>query len=325
MNRKLTVAIVQPELTPSMSESLERFQAAVEKVMSGYLKPELIVGVEHGLGRELDTVPGTITRFMSARAKKHGIYLIPGTMSESAPELPEGAFYNTVPVFGPDGSMIDVYRKTAPFKPGEPSTPSGDDHYCLFDIKEKSIRIGVQVCYDQFFPEIARTLALMGAEMIVCPALDPMEFDYIPEVIPRARALENEAFYIWTNGVGNTPSATCCGRSIIVDPKGQVVYQCGNVAMTYTEVLDFDQVTEKRLYGRDQHLNALRRFAIRYPFAGRLEEAPVYEGMPEITYDPKEYIERVREIGIDHERSSVSDAERAALDAEMKAVLDSLH
>ena len=246
-------------------------------------------------------------------------------MSEFAPELPERAFYNTVPVFGPDGSMIDVYRKKAPFKPGDPSTPSGDDHYCLFDIKEKGIRIGVQVCYDQFFPEIARTLALMGAEMIVCPALDPMEFDYIPEVIPRARALENEAFYIWTNGVGNTPSATCCGRSIIVDPKGQVVYQCGNVAMTYTEVLDFDQVTEKRLYGRDQHLNALRRFAIRYPFAGRLEEAPVYEGMPEITYDPKEYIERVREIGIDHERSSVSDAERAALDAEMKAVLDSLH
>ena len=111
MNRKLTVTVVQPELDDSMEVSLTRFQTAVERVMSGYLKPELVIGVEHGLGRELDTVPGTITRFMSALAKKHGIYLIPGTLSERAQELPEGEFYNTVPVFGPDGEMIEVYRK----------------------------------------------------------------------------------------------------------------------------------------------------------------------------------------------------------------------
>ena len=161
----------------------------------------------------------------------------------------------------------------------------------------------------------------MGAEMIVCPALDPMEFDHIPDVIPRARALENEVFYIWTNGVGSTPSATCCGHSTIVDPEGKVVYKCGSEPMTYTEILDFDKVTHKRLHGRDQHLNCLRKFQIQYPFAGKLDQAPVYEGMPEVTYTPAEFIQRVREIGIGSTSEKPGSEERAALDEEMTALL----
>lgn len=324
MNRKLTVAIIQPTLDPDMDGSLLQFQQAVDRVMSGYVKPELIIGVEHGLGRQPDTVPGVITRFMSALAKKYGVYLIPGTMSEAAPELPEGAFYNTVPVFGPEGRLIDAYRKKAPFKPGEPSVPSGDDHYCVFEIAEKNIKIGVQVCYDQFFPEIARTLALMGAEMIVCPALDPMEFDHIPDIIPRARALENEVFYIWTNGVASTPSATCCGHSTIVNPEGKVIYKCGSLPMTFTETLDFDEVTRKRLYGRDQHLNSLRRFNIQYPFAGKLEEAPVYQGMPELTYDPESYRRRMAEIGVGSLAAGLQPDEAQSLNEEMDSLIQSI-
>lgn len=324
MSRNLTVAVIQPTLHSSMSQSLLGFQQAVDRVMAGYVKPELVIGVEHGLGRQLDTVPGVITQFMSALAKKHGIYLVPGTMSESAPELPEGEFYNTCPVFGPDGSMIEVYRKKAPFKPGEPSTPSGDDHYCLFEIKEKHIKVGLQICYDQFFPEIARTLALMGAEMIVCPALDPVEFDHIPDVIPRARALENEVFYIWTNGVGSTPTATACGHSTIVDPEGRVVYKCGSGPMTYTDILDFDLVTRKRVYGRDQHLNSLRRFQIKYPFAGRLDEAPVYQGLPGLTYDPAAYTQRAAEIGIGNQLPKADKEEARRLDEEMNLLIQKI-
>lgn len=323
MRRMLTVTVVQNILDPSMSVSLRRFRDAVDQAMTGYVKPELVIGVEHGLGREPDTINGTITRFMSLLAKKYGIYLIPGTFSESASELQPGEFYNTCPVFGPNGALIDFYRKKAPFKPGEPSTPSGDDHYCLFDIREKGIKIGVQICYDQFFPEIARTLALNGAEMIVCPALDPMEFDYIPDILPRARALENEVFYIWTNGVGRANSATCCGHSTIVNPEGKVIYKCGSIPMIYTETLNFDEVTRKRIYGRDQHLNSLRSFKIGYPFAGRLNEAPVYQNMPGLTYNPAAYAERVSEIGIEC-RANDDEVERVYLDEKMNNILEQL-
>ena len=151
------------------------------------------------------------------------------------------------------------------------------------------------VCYDQFFPEIARTLALEGAELLVCPALDPMEYDYICDIIPRARALENELFYIWTCGTGNTPSGTCCGHSTIVNPEGAVVYKCGSLPMVYTAVLDFEEVTRKRIYGRDQHLNSLREFKVKYPYAGKVADAPVYKNLPGLTKNSQEYLKRIEE------------------------------
>nr|WP_317428896.1 carbon-nitrogen hydrolase family protein [uncultured Blautia sp.] len=295
MKRTLNVSIIQSPMNPDTTESLQYLKEQVERLMSGYVKPELIIGVEHGLGRDLHRIPGKTIEFLGEIARKYGIYFIPGTMSEMAGEEEKDGFYNTCPVFGPDGSLLRAYRKKVPFRPGEPSLPSEDDEYCIFEIPEKHIKVGILICYDQFFPEIARTLALEGAELLVCPALDPMEYDYICDILPRARALENELFYIWTCGTGNTPSGTCCGHSTIVNPEGGVVYKCGSLPMVYTAVLDFDEVIRKRIYGRDQHLNSLREFKVKYPYSGRLEEAPVYENMPGLTKNPQEYLERISE------------------------------
>lgn len=295
MNRKLNVSIIQSPMNPDTTESLQYLKEQMDRVMSGYVKPELIIGVEHGLGREVHPIPGKVTEFLGEIAREHGIYFIPGTMSEAAGETEEDGFYNTCPVFGPDGSLLKAYRKKVPFRPGEPSRPSEDDEYCIFEIPEKNIKVGVLVCYDQFFPEIARTLALEGAELLVCPALDPMEYDYICDIIPRARALENELFYIWTCGTGNTPSGTCCGHSTIVNPEGAVVYKCGSLPMVYTAVLDFEEVTRKRIYGRDQHLNSLREFKVKYPYAGKVADAPVYKNLPGLTKNPQEYLKRIEE------------------------------
>ena len=295
MKRTLNVSIIQSPMNPDTTESLQYLKEQVERLMSGYVKPELIIGVEHGLGRDLHRIPGKTIEFLGEIARKYGIYFIPGTMSEMAGEEEKDGFYNTCPVFGPDGSLLRAYRKKVPFRPGEPSLPSEDDEYCIFEIPEKHIKVWILICYDQFFPEIARTLALEGAELLVCPALDPMEYDYICDILPRARALENELFYIWTCGTGNTPSGTCCGHSTIVNPEGGVVYKCGSLPMVYTAVLDFDEVIRKRIYGRDQHLNSLREFKVKYPYSGRLEEAPVYENMPGLTKNPQEYLERISE------------------------------
>ena len=295
MKRTLNVSIIQSPMNPDTTESLQYLKEQVERLMSGYVKPELIIGVEHGLGRDLHRIPGKTIEFLGEIARKYGIYFIPGTMSEMAGEEEKDGFYNTCPVFGPDGSLLRAYRKKVPFRPGEPSLPSEDDEYCIFEIPEKHIKVGILICYDQFFPEIARTLALEGAELLVCPALDPMEYDYICDILPRARALENELFYMWTCGTGNTPSGTCCGHSTIVNPEGGVVYKCGSLPMVYTAVLDFDEVIRKRIYGRDQHLNSLREFKVKYPYSGRLEEAPVYENMPGLTKNPQEYLERISE------------------------------
>lgn len=317
--RKLNVSLLQMPIFEDPKDSLEYLRYAVDELMWGTLRPELVVGVENGLGFSPQRLDSEFIEYLGAIAKKYQIYFIPGTFSEISDDLPEGETYNTCPVFGPDGELITVYRKKAPFYPGEECTPGPVDEYCTFEIPEKDITVGVQICYDQFFPENARTLALEGAELIVCPSYDTAEFDFIPDVIPRCRALENELFYIWCNGVGGP-----CGNSTVVDPEGQVIYKCDSTEMTYTTCLDFAEVTEKRLYGQDQHLNALRYFGLEYPYAGKLEEAPVYDGWPDLTVTVDDYDQRAKEIGINTTPRQIDAQMQAEQDKKMDELIEKI-
>ena len=296
-NRFLNVSIMQHTITADLDTNLRVIEESVENLMMGYVRPELIVGVEFGISKLPITMEDGAIQFLSSLAKKHRVYLVPGTFAEKAEGLKDGEAYNTCPVFGPDGTLLCRYRKKVPFRPGEMSAPSNEtEDYCIFEIQEKGITVGLQICYDQFFPEISRTLALKGAELILCPALDPIEYRHVPEIIPRARALENELFYIWTCGTGQLGASTCCGNSIIADPEGQIVLHCPETPALVTKTLDFSGVVLKREYGRDQHLNSLRYFNVQYPFAGKIEDAPVYKNAGRLTANKKEYEEKTHGI-----------------------------
>lgn len=300
MNRYLNLGIIQMPVSSSSKENIDYIVGAVDHMMGGYIKPELVIGVEYGLCREsAESIPGPITDVMSTLARKHGIYLIPGTMSEQSRDLPEGAFYNTCPVFAPDGRLLATYRKKMPFRPGEQCHPGESSDLCVFEIGEKGIRVGVLICYDQFFPEIPRGLALEGAEIIVCPSSDPMEFDFIPEIIPQARALENEAFYIWTSDAKSEKSfRNSCGSSTIVDPTGRIIYKCGNMPMTYVTTIDVDTVRMKREFGRDQHLKCLRQFGKKLPLLHNSGRPRVFETLGPLPENAADYQAMVRPVGL---------------------------
>lgn len=298
VRRNLNVSIMQTSVADATEDSLKIIESSLDKLMKSYIKPELVIGVEYGLGREPQKLIGKTADYLGSLAKKHGIYFIPGTMLEIPEDSNNKNIYNTCPIFGPDGEMITYYRKKVPFKPGEISSPSQDDYYCTFEIKEKKILVGLIICYDQFFPEITRTLALEGAEIIVCPSYDPMEFNHIPDIIPQARALENEAYFIWTCGARENSKGTCCGKSTIADPEGKIVYQCGFDPALITKTLDIDKVFEKRHYGIDQHLNSLRTFNVKYPYAEKINSAPVYKNMEPLSMNVSDYLEKVSHIGI---------------------------
>ncbi|WP_294150688.1 carbon-nitrogen hydrolase family protein [uncultured Clostridium sp.] len=296
MNRNLNISLLQMPVLPA-DEALIYLKKAVETLMANYIKPEIVIGAEFGLALKPELIPGKLTEYFSAIAKEHGIYFIPCTMAEAAPELPDGKFYNTCCVFGPDGSIVAKYRKQVPFRPAEKSV-AGDKQYCIFEIPEKNAKIGLIICYDQFFPEISRTLSLMGAEIILCPALEPMEFHYIPDIIPRVRALENECYFVWTCSTGIGPKITYCGGSIIAGPEGEVVYKCGEQPALVTKTIDLDAVTRKRYAGIDQHLNSMRTFHIDYPFAGKVETAPIFDQMPPLPQTTEAFQKRLMDMGI---------------------------
>ncbi|MEQ9188289.1 MAG: carbon-nitrogen hydrolase family protein, partial [Cryomorphaceae bacterium] len=96
-----------------------------------------------------------------AMAKKHGIWLLPG----SAFEAYQGKVYNTSTVYDPSGNVVGRYRKMFPFYPYEEGVTPGTE-FLLFDVPNVA-KFGVSICYDMWFPETTRTMAAQGAEVIL--------------------------------------------------------------------------------------------------------------------------------------------------------------
>ena len=193
--------------------------------MNSYHRPEMIVGVEGGIGYfPSETIPGHTTERLCAIAKKYGIYFLPGTMHEKSTELPGDMFYNSAPIINPLGEIIAVYRKMAPWAPAESQCALGKE-YVVFDMPEKATKIGVLICYDSNFPEIARNLTLLGAEVLVKLTMDPEELYYVNKYVHYTRALENQAYFISTNGSGFFRSLSLYGSSQIINPEGQLLWE----------------------------------------------------------------------------------------------------
>ncbi|MBT8487030.1 MAG: carbon-nitrogen hydrolase family protein, partial [Phycisphaerae bacterium] len=148
-------------------------------------------------------------------AQRHQIWLLPGSFFEQA----DGSVYNTAPVIDPQGNVIARYRKMFPFLPYESGVEPGAE-FCVFDVPGVG-RFGVSICYDMWFPETSRTLVSMGAEVLLHPTLTASIDRDVELAIARATAATNQCFVIDINGVGDGG----IGRSIIVSPMGDVLYE----------------------------------------------------------------------------------------------------
>jgi predicted amidohydrolase len=160
-------------------------------------------------------VPGEFEQEMCAMAAKHGIWLLPGSIFEKK----DGKVYNTASVIDPEGSVVTRYRKMFPFYPYEEGVTGGNG-FCVFDVPDVG-RFGVSICYDMWFPETTRTLAVMGAEVILHPTLTGTIDREIELSIARASAAVNQCYFFDINGL----DAGGSGRSIVCGPEGRVIYQ----------------------------------------------------------------------------------------------------
>ncbi|MDF2682391.1 MAG: Nitrilase/cyanide hydratase and apolipoprotein N-acyltransferase [Brevibacillus sp.] len=277
----LHVGVVQMAVTGDTDTNLERLECYVNALMKSFHKPELVIGVEGGIGYHvMEPIPGPTAERLCTIAKKHGIYLVPGSMSETDEKLGDGEWYNSIPVINPQGEIIAVYRKICPWYPEETSTPGHE--YVVFPIPEKDTIIGVSNCYDLSFPEISRNLALMGAEVIIRPAMDPEPLYRMYKHVIAARAVENQAYYLSINACGIYGSSTNYGHSTVVDPEANFLWEAGKEDSFVTVPLDLGLVRRSREHGtmyKDHLLRHLRLFKPMMPYAANLEDAPLYRIM----------------------------------------------
>ncbi|NOX35357.1 MAG: carbon-nitrogen family hydrolase [Deltaproteobacteria bacterium] len=161
------------------------------------------------------------------------------------PEEEKDKIYNTMFFIDVDGKIKGRYRKLHLFR------LTGEHLYYSAGNKIVSVdtgfgRIGLMTCYDLRFPELARTLFLQGAEMIVVCAQWPEPRKEHWETLIRARSIENQLFMVCSNRTGTDDQLHFPGMSMIVDPMGNILARKGNDDGFASAGIDMGKVEESR-------------------------------------------------------------------------------
>lgn len=145
-------------------------------------------------------------------------------------------FYNTAYVFDRSGEVVAQYDKTHLFTPsGEHEHFCSGGHTCRFDLDGHAC--GLITCYDIRFPELPRSLALEGIELLFVPAQWPAKRTMHLDTLARARAIENQMFLILCNSAAR--DTACGGHSAVIDPWGEYLARAGGTEEIITAQADF--------------------------------------------------------------------------------------
>jgi formamidase len=274
--RCLPFAALQVAPVPHDPEqTLARFREQVRAVLQAHPRVRLIITPELHFMAEgspfeagsdpterAESIPGPLTDALAAIAREHAVWLVPGSLYERV----DNGVYNTAVVLSPDGELVATYRKCFPWLPFEKSLAGSAA--VVFDIPDVG-RLGLAICHDGAFPELFRQLAWMGAEAVIQPVLTTSSDRSVELVLARANAIVNQVHVLSINA----PAPIGLGRSVIVDPEGNVRYQAGSTEEVITDVLDFGAVDRVREYGT----LGLNRMWDQLDTSCRLE-LPVYGG-----------------------------------------------
>ncbi|MFT4522816.1 MAG: putative amidohydrolase [Bacteroidia bacterium] len=240
--KPFSIAGVQMKVSATYS-NVEMMKLKLDITMSLYPWLDMVVFSELcAFGPLLHTakeIPGEFEEEMCKMAKKHKIWLLPGSVFEKR----DGLIYNTASVINPDGEVIKRYSKMFPFYPYEVGVTPGSD-FCVFDVPDIG-RFGVSICYDMWFPETVRTLTVMGAEVILHPTMTGTIDRDVELSIVNAMAAVNQCYFFDVNGLDTGGS----GRSVVCGPDGRVIYQAGSTEEIFPIELDIERVKRSRELG----------------------------------------------------------------------------
>ncbi|EIN07590.1 carbon-nitrogen hydrolase [Punctularia strigosozonata HHB-11173 SS5] len=194
--------------------------------------------------------PSESVRMLSQAAKETGAWIVGG----SIPENFEGKFFNTCTVYSPEGELVALHRKVhlfdidipgkITFKESETLSPGTSTNYFDTDFA----RIGLGICYDVRFPELAMIAARQGCQVIIYPGAfnlttGPLHW----ELLQRARAVDNQIFVSMCSPARDlTAGYHAWGHSMVVDPMGKVLAEADHEEAIITAQIDPQVLHETR-------------------------------------------------------------------------------
>ena len=290
--RILKVGIIQQANTADHSDNKRRLKEAIRRVASEGAELVVLQELHNGLYfcqtedvdtfDEAESIPGESTREFGELAQELGIVLVLSLFERRA----AGLYHNTAVVMERDGSIAGMYRKM--HIPDDPAyyekfyfTP-GD---LGFEPIETSVgRLGVLVCWDQWYPEAARLMALSGADLLIYPtAIGWESSDESGEqtrqsdawqLVQRGHAVANGLPVVTVNRVGHEPDPsgqtrgiTFWGRSFVAGPQGELLAELDQSETTH--VIEIDLARSERVrrwwpFLRDRRIDAFSDLTKRY-------------------------------------------------------------
>jgi agmatine deiminase len=240
LNKTVTIALIQTHVGEDIAENMKKTAAKIDEAAkrgaqiiclqelyrTRYFPQQQNLDVQ-GLA---ETVPGESTKLFSELAKKHKIVIIAPLFEKT----PDGKFYNSAAVIDSNGEILGTYRKAHipqdPYFYEKDYFAAGDSEYKVFETSVA--RVGVLICYDQWFPEPARICALKGAEIIFYPTAIGYVKGYTSEdgdwhdawkTVQRAHAIANGVHVTAVNRVGEEGELEFWGGSFVCDSFGKVL------------------------------------------------------------------------------------------------------
>jgi predicted amidohydrolase len=209
-----------------VTRNLDRVMARLDRVACDLIVlPELFASGYQFVSQEevrrlAEPVPdGVTTQLLTELAKRRRLWIVAGL-----PEKAGETYFNSAVIVGPQG-FVGCYRKTHLFAEEMLFFAPGDTGFQVWDAGQA--KIGVMICFDWYYPESARTLALKGADIICHPS--NLILPHCPDSMP-TRCLENRVFAVTCNRIGSEARGgkeplTYIGQSEIVTPKGRILHR----------------------------------------------------------------------------------------------------
>jgi N-carbamoylputrescine amidase len=282
----LPVALVQMRCSESSRENLERALAAMEQAADAgarvvclqelFRSPYPCQSEDAARFELAEPVPGPSTEALGVLAAARNIAVVASLFERRA----EGLYHNTAVVIDADGRIAGRYRKM--HIPDDPLYyekfyfAPGDLGFQAVDTRVG--RLGVLVCWDQWFPEAARLTALAGARILFYPTAIGWQFDEAPEVdaaqhdawetVQRAHAIANGVFVAAVNRVGREGSIRFWGQSFVADPYGRVLARASadeeDVLLVECDLEQVEQARREWPFLRDRRIDAYGDLAKRF-------------------------------------------------------------
>ncbi len=292
--RKINIGIIQQHNVADVADNQHRLAQKIEQLAAQGAQLVVLQELHNALyfcqTENVDlfdlaeSVPGPSTTFFGELARKNAIVLVASLFERRAP----GLYHNTAVVFENDGSIAGKYRKM--HIPDDPAyyekfyfTP-GD---LGFEPIQTSLgRLGVLVCWDQWYPEAARLMALKGAEILIYPTAIGFESSDTPEeqgrqreawtIVQRGHAVANGLPVVTVNRVGyeadpsgQTRGIQFWGSSFVAGPQGELLFRA-SATDEVSQVVEVDMGRSEQVrrwwpFLRDRRIDAydeiLKRFA----------------------------------------------------------------